>query len=224
MKFSFRFLPVKDLFYSVFPTVGTYGGYLQGFAPRIFPNMWIALGAGLVLSVLLALVFYTENVKTYRRSLAEVLATGYFMNFTGRLGRLLRTKTPVNILFPDHSVRAFKPSNIYVEIGMPDNLPALKRYCEQVEAETEIVYVQDGGGNEPFWLRARTNGQTLLIYEYPRTLFALPRYLRDDFADPDNARRKSARIFGFFRKKIDKLRLEYADELAGEHMRFLMVK
>ena len=62
MKLSLKFLPLKDLFYSIFPTVGTYGGYIQGIAPTLFPNIWIAVGIGLLASVILAVVFYKENV------------------------------------------------------------------------------------------------------------------------------------------------------------------
>jgi capsular polysaccharide biosynthesis protein len=57
MKLSFKFFPIKDLFYSVVPTAGTYGGYIQGVAPEFFPNVWIAIILGLILSIILAVVF-----------------------------------------------------------------------------------------------------------------------------------------------------------------------
>ena len=118
MKLSLKFLPLKDLFYSIFPTVGTYGGYIQGIAPTIFPNIWIAVGIGLLASVILAVVFYKENVKAYKKSLAEILATGYFMNFTGRFGKLLKTKTPIHFSFPDDKIKTFTANQITVEVGI----------------------------------------------------------------------------------------------------------
>ena len=57
MKLSFKFFPIKDLFYSVVPTAGTYGGYIQGIAPKFIPNVWIAIIIGIVLSIVLATIF-----------------------------------------------------------------------------------------------------------------------------------------------------------------------
>ena len=218
MKFSFKFLPVKDLFYSVFPTVGTYSGYLQGVAPKFFPNVWTAIGIGLLVSVILAVIFYTENVKTYKKSLAEILATGYFMNFTGRLGKLLKTKTPIHFSFPDGSIKAFTSDQISVEIGMPQSLASLSKYCEMVEENADIIYVREATYSEPFWLRAKTDHDKLLIYEFPRTLFSIPRYLKADFSDQENAEKNSRKIFSFFQEKIDQLRIEYSSEISNDKL------
>jgi len=223
MKFSFKFLPLKDLFYSVFPTVGTYGGYLQGIAPNIFPNMWIALGIGLLISVILAVLFYRENVKAYKKSLAEILATGYFMNFTGRFGKLLRTKTPIHFSFPDDSIKTFTSDQISVEIGMPRSLKSLNKYCEMVENNFDIVYVREATYSEPFWIRAVIKNNNLIIYEFPRTLFSISRYLKADFIDHKSAEKNSKKIYKFFRMKIDQLRIEFSNEISNDKLNFKSV-
>lgn len=220
MKFSFKFLPLKDLFYSVFPTVGTYGGYLQGIAPKFFPNMWTAIGIGLLISVILAIIFYRENVKAYKKSLAEILATGYFMNFTGRFGKLLRTKTPIHFSFPDDSIKTFNSDQITVEIGMPRSLKSLNKYCEMVENNFDIVYVREDTHSEPFWIRATIKKDKLKIYEFPRTLFSLSRYLKADFMDQKSAERNSKKIYKFFRKKIEQLRIEFSSEISNDKLNF----
>ena len=220
MKFSFKFLPLKDLFYSVFPTVGTYGGYLQGIAPKFFPNIWVAIGIGLLISVILAIIFYRENVKAYKKSLAEILATGYFMNFTGRFGKLLRTKTPIHFSFPDNSIKTFNSDQITVEIGMPRSLKSLNKYCEMAENNFDIVYVREATYSEPFWIRAAIENDKLTIYEFPRTLFSLSRYLKTDFMDQKSAEKNSKKIYKFFRKKIEQLRIEFSNEISNDKLNF----
>jgi|TARA_R110001606_G_scaffold119182_4_gene250079 hypothetical protein len=223
MKLSLKFLPLKDLFYSIFPTVGTYGGYIQGIAPTIFPNIWIAVGIGLLASVILAVVFYKENVKAYKKSLAEILATGYFMNFTGRFGKLLKTKTPIHFSFPDDKIRTFTANQITVEVGMPTSLKSLTAYAEMVENKYEIVYVREATYSEPFWLRAQLVDNRLIIHEFPRTLFSLSRYLKDDFLDQQLAEKNSKKIYAFFQDKIDQLRIEYSSEISNDKLKFITV-
>lgn len=220
---SLKFLPLKDLFYSIFPTVGTYGGYIQGIAPTLFPNIWIAVGIGLLASVILAVVFYKENVKAYKKSLAEILATGYFMNFTGRFGKLLKTKNPIHFSFPDDKIRTFTANQITVEVGMPTSLKSLTEYAEMVENKYEIVYVREATFSEPFWLRAQLADNRLIIHEFPRTLFSLSRYLKDDFMDQQLAEKNSKKIYAFFQNKIDQLRIEYSSEISNDKLKFITV-
>jgi hypothetical protein len=223
MKLSFKFFPIKDLFYSVVPTAGTYGGYIQGIAPDFLPNKWIAIIVGVVLSVILALVFYYENVKAYKKSLAEILATGYFMNFTGRLGKLLKTKTPIHFSFPDGSIKTFTSDAIQVEIGMPVSLASLNAYSEKVEMNSDIVYVREQTSSEPFWIRANVEDNKLVIYEFPRTLFSISRYMKQDFTDAAKAEKNSKRIYAFFHEKIDQLRIEYSSEISNSKLNFVAV-
>lgn len=223
MVLSLKFFPIKDLFYSVVPTAGTYGGYLQGVAPNLIPNVWLAISIGLLLSVILAVIFYLENVNAYKRSLAEILATGYFMNFTGRLGKLLKTKSPIHFSFPDNSIKTFYADQISVEIGMPKTLASLNRYSEKVEMNSDILYVREETYSEPFWIRANVEDKKLVIYEFPRTLFSISRYLRKDFIDKEKSEKNSKKIYSFFKKKIDQLRIEYSSEISNDRLKFITV-
>lgn len=222
MRFSLKFFPMKDLFYSVFPTVGTYGGYINGIAPTIFPSIWVAIGVGLIASIILAFVFHAENVKNYKKSLAEILATGYFINFTGRLGKLLKTKVPIDFHFPD-SIRSFDPNKIMVEIGMPTSLSSLSKYCEEIEQKADIVYVRESTFSEPYWVRAKVENDILIIYEFPRTLFSLSKYLKVEFSDKESAEKNSRKIYSYFDKKIEQLRIEHANEISNDRLNFIAV-
>lgn len=223
MPIGFKFFPVKDLFYSIFPTVGTYGGYLNGVAPKLIPNVWVALGAGLIASVILAIIFRADNIRNYRKSLAEILATGYFINFTGRLGKLLRNKTPLEFSFPDNSVKIFNADQLSVEIGLPVNIKALTLYAEKVEQEADIVYVREKSFSEPYWLRAKLKDDKLIIYEFPRTLFSLSAYLKTEFSDEQSAERNSRRFYSYFQKKIEQLRIEHSGEITNSRLNFISV-
>jgi hypothetical protein len=223
MRFSLKFLPVKDLFYSVFPTVGTYGGYLKGVAPSIFPNVWTAVAIGLAASIVLALIFRQENIKAYKRSLAEILATGYFMNFTGRLGRLLQAKYPIDFIFPGNQVHSLSAEQIRVEVGIPESFDALVRYRELVDRLSEIVYVREPTRQEPFWLKAKMEHGQLVIYEFPRTLFSIPQYLKAEFSDRRAADKNSRKIFSFFQAKIEQLAVAHSTDFPHGRLLFKTV-
>ena len=223
MSFSFKFLPVKDLIFSVVPTVGTYASYLQGLSTEILPNKFMAILIGLIASVILAVIFYSENVKTYKKSLAEVLATGYFMNFTGKLGTLLKSKSPISFIFPDKSKISFNTNSISVEIGIPRSLVSLIEYSEHVESNSEIIYVDNSKWDEPFWVRGTKTKDRLLIFEYPRTLFSIPKYLKSDFSSENKSERKSKKIFGYFNEKIQDLRRENSQLIPSDKLKFKIV-
>ena len=223
MPFSLKFLPVKDLIFSVVPTVGTYLSYIQGLSTGILPNKFIAIIIGLVASIILAVIFYSENVKTYKKSLAEILATGYFMNFTGKLASLLKSKEPIDFIFPKNKKVTFKPEDIVIEIGIPKSLKSLNSFCEVVDSSTDIIFVDNPYFNEPFWLRGKQIKNSLIIYEYPRTLFSLPKYLKSDFASEKKAEKISKKVFSYFHDKIEGLRIENSQILPTNKLIFKTV-
>ncbi|MBT8394650.1 MAG: hypothetical protein HKO81_03060 [Flavobacteriaceae bacterium] len=223
MSFSLKFLPIKDLIFSVVPTIGTYLSYLEGLSTSILPNKFMAITIGLLASILLAIVFYTENVRTYKKSLAEILATGYFMNFTGKLGTLLKSKTPISFIFPNNKKKSFNTDQILVEIGIPKSLNSLISFSEQVESDSDIIYVDNSELSEPFWLRGKVTDQKLTIFEFPRTLFSIPKYLKNDFNSDSKAEKKSKKIFAYFNDKINKLRIENSQQIPTKKLKFKMV-
>ena len=176
MAVSIKFFPFKDFIFSVVPTAASYEGYLKDLVPlELLSNKFVELGVGAGISILLALVFYRENVRSYKKSLAEILATGYFSNFTGKLGRVLQGNKPLTFIFPDDKENQVHPENIEVQVALPISLVALKKHSEDVKKNFEIAYLKDSPTQDPFWERAKVNDDgSMIIYEYPRTLFALP--------------------------------------------------
>src|SRR5690606_32211708 len=104
---------------------------------------------------------------------------------------------------------------IRVEIGMPVSLASLNAYSEKVEMTSDIVYVREQTSSEPFWIRANVEDNKLVIYEFPRTLFSISRYMKQDFTDVEKAEKNSKRIYSFFHEKIDQLRIEYSSEISN---------
>ena len=223
MSFDLKFLPIKDLIFSVIPTVGTYVSYVQGLSPDLLPSKVIAVLIGMIASIILAVIFYRENVKSYKKDLARILATGYFMNFTGKLGNILKSKVPVRFQFPDESVKSFMPENITVEIGIPKTLNRLKKYSDKIASESDIIYLRESSQSEPFWLRGHDEEDHLTIYEYPRTLFAISKYLKSELSDIKRSEKRSKKIFKYFIDQIDELKVEYADQFASGRFKFIEV-
>lgn len=219
MTFTFKFFPFKDLIFSIVPTVGTYGGYLKGII--IFPNKWVALGSGLVVSIILGIIFHTENKRSYKKSLAQILATGYFMNFTSRLAKLLKGKADISFSFPDANFEPYPPDKINVKVGIPASLNALINYCNMVEARAEVVYIREPTRNDPYWVRAKKEEDgTITIYEFPRTLFALSIYLEKEFENPERAEKSSKKIYKYFDEKLKQLKIQHSNEFPNDRIKF----
>ena len=222
MALSFKFFSFKDFIFSVVPTAASYEGYLQDLVPMdMLANRYVEIGLGVVLSGIFALVFYRDNVLSYKKSLAEILATGYFMNFTGRLGRLLQAKNPVTFLFPDNQEYEVSPQQIKVQVALPRSMAALRRHSHGINLDAEVAYISQSTTNEPFWVRAvRKDDGSLTIYEYPRTLFALPQYLRKDFSDPEKSEKNSKKLFKHFNSKIENARIAHSQDISEKQFVF----
>jgi len=223
MALSLKFFPIKDLVFSIVPTAISYEGHLNKLPVPIFYNQYVAIGTGLVISIFLGALFYLDNIKTYKKSLAEILATGYFMNFTGRLAQLLHGKADIEFLFPDNSIVKLKPSKVNVEVGIPISHNSLIKYSSEVKHSCEIVYIREATLSEPYWVYAKYDQGYLTIYEYPRTLFALPVYLEKQFSDKDSAEKNSKKIYAYFDKKIEGLRMRYSKDIPFGRIKFIQV-
>jgi hypothetical protein len=219
---SLKFFSIKDLLFSIVPTLGSYEGYVKELVPlTIFPNRYMIIVAGVLISLLFVLIFYIDNKRNYQKSLSEVLATGYFMNFTGPLSKVLSARSAIKLGFPDGTESSVDPGKIKVEVGMPLSMGSLIAYADKVKAESEIVYVREITGSEPFWVRARKEGDgSLTIFEFPRTLFALSYYLGEDFSDKAKADKISKRLYKYFDKKIQNLRIVNSDKIAADRLQF----
>ena len=225
MTFSLKFFPVKDFIFSIVPTVASFEGYIQELLPMpILANKYIEIAIGLVLSLALALIFHKGNVRNYKKSLAEILATGYVSNFAGRLSKILKGKRAIEFSFPDQSSQKILPQDVTVEVGLPKSLKSLRDFAEQTEKDTEIVYIREASLVEPYWVRAKLEEDgSLKIFEFPRTLFALPRYLKKEFADLETSEKRSKKIFKYFNEKVEELRVEYSQDIPKSNFAFKAV-
>jgi hypothetical protein len=223
MAFSFKFFPVKDLVFSIVPTAISYEGHLNKLPVPIFYNQYVAMGTGLAISILLGVLFYLDNIKTYKKSLAEILATGYFMNFTGRLAQLLNGKADIEFLFPNNSVVKLKPEKVAVEVGIPISHDSLVKYSDEVKRSCDIVYIREATLNEPYWVRAKYNEGILTICEYPRTLFALSMYMEKEFSDKASTEKNSKKIYAYFDKKIEELKIRNSRNIPFGRIKFMQV-
>jgi hypothetical protein len=219
MTFTFKFFPLKDLIFSIIPTIGSYSGYLDGIIK--FPNRYLALGTGLIVSIILGVIFHSENVRTYKKSLAEILAMGYFMNFTGRLAKLLKGKADIGFSFDKKSVAYYAPVNVNVIVGIPKSLSSLVNFCNMVEAKADVAYIRESTKNDPYWVRAnKEEDGTITIYEFPRTLFALSRYLEKEFSNTAKAEKNSRKIYKYFDEKLKQLKIHYSNEFPENRIKF----
>ncbi len=225
MTLSLKFFPFKDFIFSIVPTVASFEGYLQDLLPlQILSNRFVEIGIGLVLSITLALIFHKGNVRNYKKSLAEILATGYVANFAGRIGRLLKGKTAIELSFPDNTIIKILPENVNVVVGLPTSLNSLNSFAGKTESDTVIVYVREATQTEPYWVRARLEeDESLTIFEFPRTLFALPKYLSKDFPDAATSEARSKKIFDYFNKKVESLKIEFSQDFPEGQIEFQSV-
>ncbi len=222
---SLKFFSIKDIIFSIVPTLGSYEGYVKGLIPEtILPNKYMIIAAGLLISLLFMLIFYIDNKRNYQKSLSEVLATGYFTNFTGPLSTVLSARSAVKCSFPDGAESSFEPGKIKVEVGMPISMASLIVYADKVRGESEIVYIREITGSEPYWVRAKKDGDgSLTIFEFPRTLFALSYYLDEDFSDKARAEKISRRLYKYFDKKIQNLRVVNSGKIPADRLQFRSV-
>ena len=222
MALNFKFFSIKDFIFSVVPTAASYEGYLQDLMPLdALSNRIVEIGIGVALSLVFALIFYRDNVLSYKKSLAEILATGYFTNFTGRLGRLLQGKQPVTFLFPNNREYEVLPQQIEVQVALPTSMLALRQHSHGINLDSEVAYISQSSSSEPFWVRAvRKEDGGLTIFEYPRTLFALPQYLQKDFSDPKKSEKNSKKLFKHFNAKIENSRMAYSQDLPEKQFVF----
>lgn len=177
-------LSIKDIVFSSIPTVPTYTGMLNGVLPD-----WMAKSTaflitfGLVIFGIFLLLLFHFNNEANKRSLAQILATGYFQNFSGKLYFLLTQNNDLTFMLSNNVTYKVNPSQIQVEITLPSSLEDLRNKTAEINKDTTIAYIDSNPFNEPFWVRIKRTGENgVTIYEIPRTLFAIPKYLSESYS------------------------------------------
>jgi hypothetical protein len=141
--------------------------------------------------------------------LAEVLATGYFLNFSGKLTSLLRQESEITFLRSSGPL-AISANKIKLVVWLPASKNAMEEAASDIEQTSEIVYIGTRSFTEPnLWLRIKedvTNGM-VSIMEFPRTLFALPHYLSTGYKQEN-----SKKIHKAFNNKFRQLMADNPDK------------
>jgi hypothetical protein len=195
-------ISVKDVVFSSIPTVPTYTGLLNGVLPVWFTEnhaFMILTGIGIFIVFLTLLFFY--NKEANKKSLAQILATGYFQNFSGKLYFLLTQNQELSFLLPNQQISKVHPKNVFVEIILPQSRDALRSQTAHINSTTQIAYIDSNPFNEPFWVRIKQHeDDTVTIVEIPRTLFALPKFLSEAYTQ-----QASVKMHAAFNKKFKQL-------------------
>lgn len=200
-------ITVKDLIFSGAPTAGTYTGYVNGYLDNYLPgwlsaNPLLVLTATVVIFLVIVGILYWVNNETHKKSLAEILANGYFLNFTGKLTALLKQGTEVQFIRSQGNMTV-KPGQLFLEIHLPASKSQLAQMSEIIDGETEIAYIETHPFIEPNWwvkIKVDSSSGQVTILEMPRTLFALPNYLSAEYTPATSKKLHTA-----FNKKFNQL-------------------
>lgn len=194
-------LSIKDIVFSSIPTVPTYTGMLNGILPDwMAKSNSVLLIFGLIIFILFLLLLFFFNNEANKKSLAQILATGYFQNFSGKLYFLLTQNNDLTFMFSNNVTHKFNPSQIQVEITLPSSLEDLRNKTAAINKETQIAYIDSNPFNEPFWVRIKQHENGITICEIPRTLFAIPKYLSESYSQQTSIKMHQA-----FNKKFKQI-------------------
>lgn len=197
-----KFTSPSDFMTSIIPTSGFYFEFI----PNFIDCSRLVL---IITTVLVALTIYLYNIrknyKNYEKAIAEVLETGYFSNFFEKVARKLKQKleskedvsftflrtqpnTPVNI-----------PSkNIEIKIILPRSYDELQKAITRIDQIAEKAALDTGDWVNAVHLAADNKA---VIYECPRTLLSLSKYLITD--DESYTSRQSEVLHQYFNKKFE---------------------
>ena len=163
---------IKNIIGFIIPTVWFY-------FDRIPKNL--SRTACIVITLLIFTFFYLLYVRNkhidYEKSIAEVLETGYFTNFFEKIALHIweqkKAKESIIFNFSDRSTVTVKADQIKVEVILPLSRSSLKKTSDEIE-----IITKQGNIDNFAWVLAQENpDNTITIYEYPRTLTAIPKYL-----------------------------------------------
>ena len=149
------------------------------FIPKIFKSCPFTLLV--VTTVLVAVILFLnklrEKFKDYEKGIAEVLAIGYFSNFFERTANFFADKKQdnedVTFTFRDKRSVKVKTDKIKVKVILPTSLSKLEEVVGEVDVAARIASIDNGA-----WVNAAENSDgSITVYECPRTLQAISRYL-----------------------------------------------
>lgn len=195
-----KFSSLNEIILVLIPTTF---GYLSGIE-IVFPvpeNLEYIL-FGIILVLLFITCLLRKKIE-HEETIAEVLETGYFMNFVDRTasfisGRKDETK-PILIHYSDGTSEPIDSDKINVKVILPESLDSLHNTMAVVDGLTKRGSLDNGT-----WIlcgKEKQDGITT-IYDYPRTMTAMGRYLQSITKDYNE--QKSKPLHKHFNKMFKK--------------------
>jgi len=147
----------------------------------------VAVGT-IVLIFLFLSQIYSSYIE-YEKSIAEVLETGYFYNFFDKIVLHIwdrkNNNIPLKIKFNNEEkevIETVKTSQLKVIVILPLSRKGLLETVDNIEKTTKM-----GSLDNNCWIRFKKNpDNTIIIYEYPRTLMAIPKHVNHKIKYSEN--------------------------------------
>ena len=194
-----KFFNLQDFLLSVVPGLLTYHSTIREL------DYWLAIIAGLLVLLLFIILIIQNNIGVYKKDLAEILAHGYFINFLENLSfNLIELKNEVE--FGNKEIEYYDLDAISIELIIPKTISRLEEVSDQLNnsKKLESLNLKNQDNNSSFWARGIRDGDKLIIKDFPRTLFSLPKYLENELGERYNEK-KSQKYHKIFVDKIREL-------------------
>lgn len=135
---------------------------------------------GILVLIFLFLSQIYSSYMEYEKSIVEVLKTGYFYNFFDKIVLHIwdrkNNNIPLKIKFNNEEkevIETVKTSQIKVIVVLPLSRDGLIDTINIIEKTTKM-----GSLDNNCWIRFKKNtDNTIIVYEYPRTLMAIPKHV-----------------------------------------------
>ncbi len=169
-----KFFDLKELVAFILPT--TYA-YYDGMPKLIELSHPVIIITSCAIGIMLMLFNVYKKYNEHEQAIAEVLETGYFCNFFDRTAVLLDEKRQrgdsVVIEFKNHKTLTLDVNKMLVKISLPKSKSKLSETIAQIDAIARDATLDSG-----IWVKAAENADgSVTVYECPRTLKAISRYL-----------------------------------------------
>lgn len=194
-----KFFNLQDFLLSVVPGLLTYHSVIREL------EFWLAIIAGFLVLLLFILLIIQNNIGVYKKDLAEILAHGYYINFLENLSlNLVELKNEVE--FGNKEIAFYDLDAISVELIIPESISKLEEVADQLNdsKKLESLNLKNRDNNTGFWARGIRDGDKLIIKDFPRTLFSLPKYLETELGE-SYSEKKSQKYHRIFVEKIEEL-------------------
>lgn len=169
-----KFFDVKELIAFILPT--TYA-YYDGVPKLVDCSRPVIIATSCCIALLLMFFNIYKKYNEHEQAIAEVLETGYFCNFFDRTAVLLDEKRQrgdnVTISFKNHKNITLDVNKMLVKISLPKSKSQLSDTISKIDAISRDATLDNG-----IWVKAAENPDgSVTVYECPRTLKAISRYL-----------------------------------------------